>query len=540
MKRSKKQLITIAIIFFGFFSLAKNSLADDTLLQSNSMTYLGAFTVRDVEYTGCPGYGGSGGCPQQTPYSGTVVGFNPNGNGGAGSILINGFNNSGGYIGEISIPTTLYNGDPSDWSTSTGINKSTYVASFLQGSSDPYFWDISEGHFAHVGSGGSDQSSNCSNGWGVGGLYVSGTDLYATSYCYYMATSANVLPLYKHTLNQLSTTGSYTGNYGANLSNYISLNAAGDFMSGALGGIPAGYQSQLGGTMLAGANSFGMSIIGRTSTGPSIVAFNPANFTANTLSGSVNGNVLASYPNDHMTLGIWGEVVNQYTSAADHYGALIFPPSSRSILVAGVHGSGDQHAACQATVAEGSICHYGVTTDDCSEVCGFAGAPACSTNTCGGSSRDGYPCCYDPAHKGGGHLNTSWPYENYTWAYDVGDSSGNNTTGNNVASMPSTATGHIGATSRNNLTAVKLGYVNPWDLYPYAVWNLPKHFEGAVGSGYASGTYDPVSGKAYFIAYHAQLAGPYSPLPVIEVYQVNSGSGADSTPPSAPSGLSVL
>jgi hypothetical protein len=92
--------------------------------------------------------------------------------------------------------------------------------------------------------------------------------------------------------------------------------------------------------------------------------------------------------------------------------------------------------------------------------------------------------------------------------------------------MPSTASGYTGNTSRNNLTAVKLGYVNPWDLYPYATWQLNDPFNAAaneVQSGFLTGgTYDPVSGKLYVSLYMGQ---PSTSLPIVEVYQITPSAG---------------
>jgi len=160
-----------------------------------------------------------------------------------------------------------------------------------------------------------------------------------------------------------------------------------------------------------------------------------------------------------------------------------------------------------------------------------SGIPTCGSanSTCGGYSMGGWDCCYNPVGQvvaAGGHGNSAWPLVSYVWAYDVGDSSGNNTPGNSVASMPSTASGYSGATTRNNLTAVKLGYLNPWDLLPYGTWQLNDPFNALANqaqSGYlTSGTYDPASGKLYVSLYNGQQS---SSLPIIEVYQITPPTG---------------
>src|SRR5208283_2210193 len=98
---------------------------------------------------------------------------------------------------------------------------SSSTASFVSpNNSSPYLWDISQGHYMDVGSGGANESGNCQNGWGIGGLYVnsSGT-IYGTSFCFYdnleEASGAegagfSVLPLFTHTDTTASPLSSST------------------------------------------------------------------------------------------------------------------------------------------------------------------------------------------------------------------------------------------------------------------------------------------------------------------------------------------
>lgn len=525
----KKFLLLFLIICSSFF--VKDALAD-SLITSSNMTYLGAFTVTDIS-------NGS----QSTEYGGTAIAFNPNGNGGAGSLLMNGFNNSGPYVAEISIPSSLYTG-----TDTSALDSSPYIASFVSpNSASPYFWDISEGHYTNVGSGGADMSADCSNGWGTGGLFISGTTIYANSYCRYpQPATMSIFPTFTHTEDPLSKTGSYAGNYALNIYTTAfpsSVGNTGDLTAGALASVPPAYQSQLGGTMLVGNNPWGASIIQRSSMGPSITVFNPSNFSAaNTFPASSNAMMLAGYPfsGSHMTLGAYasGMAGTQYISIADQYAAIAFPPNSRSVLVIGQHGIGNYGVACSGMATSGISC-YGTGTSDCSEVCmsasegggNYPGVPLCPTTgtfSCGGTTQNpGSNCCYDPSTVGNTHGNTAWPYQAWVWAYDVGDSSGNNTSGNSVSSMNATYPG------KNNLTAVKLGLINPWDLYPYATWSLPVHFPfpgtsycGDTGqnNSYAGGTYDPVSGKLYLSIYDGDR--PNAPLPAFEVYQISTGSSS--------------
>ena len=504
------RILLSVLILLCVFGLANNSKAADSLLQSNSMTYLGAF--------GIPEYGDA--APACSIYSGASIGFNPNGNSGAGSIFIAGQDMSGTYITEITIPTNLYTGTNPD---------SLPLASFI--TPVPHYYDISEGHYTHYGQNGTAVTDP--EGFGVGGIMVIGSSILATTYGYY-TDGTSYVPMFFHKSLDPSDTGIdpktskpfFDGMHGPNPS-VIGNGGHGDFMSGALGKIPAAYQSQLGGTYMVGAMPYNMSLVSRTSYGPSIIAFDPTNLgSANTVSGTTNAYTLATYPDDHQPWP-WSEFMasSPYYSINDHYGALIMPPGSRTILVVGEHGYGEQYLNCPGLESLSGSC-YGMPTSNCAQH----------------RQSDGeHPYCYDPAIAAtgdGNWANTAWPYGNYVWAYDVGNADGSNTTGNNTTGFNATYP------AKNNLTAVKLGQISPWDVKPYAMWGLPDpanpltyHFAGEGGTMYASGFYDEVHSRAYFAVYNGNTTNR---TPVIEVYQITVGSGGgDTTPPSAPSGLTV-
>lgn len=517
--------IIFILIFFALFGLAKSSWAADSLITSNPFTlqtYLGAFTVP-----------GSAGYMTMTPV------FNPNGNGGAGSLFVNSLFNSGHEVAEISIPS-LYTG-----TNISTLNQSQYTASFLQN-----FSDITEGHdggTANVGVGG----ASCSTGifYRICGMYLNGTSLMATLDDMYDAASppCQQLTLFSHSTN-LSATGSFSGYYGVTSTGFTNNGGTpGGFTGGAMAPVPAAYQSQLGGTVLVSGNFLDRSIIGASSVGPTLTAFNPSNLSLN---NDVSGNFLVGYPADHQTLGQWNTFpsgnnpggYNNYYSSVDHYTGVIFPTNSRSVMVVGMHGNGNPGLDCNSSngysgPAGPGIGGYGFGTNVCSQICYSDGihTPQCSgsPHTCGNTTTND-ACLYDPSSattqsSAGPH---AWPYTPYVWAYDVGDSSGNNTSGNAVSSMNATHP------EKNNLTAVKLGQVNPWDLYPYAMWVLPSTWGGGGGSSgqYYGAAYDPVAGKAYFPIYEGNSDANQ---PIFEVWQVAAGSSGDTTPPAAPSGLSV-
>ena len=291
-----------------------------------------------------------------------------------------------------------------------------------------------------------------------------------------------------------------------------------------MGVVPSQYQSQLGGKMVVGALPAEMSIIGRTSNGPGAVVFNLEDAIENSVSQTNNGIWLLGYPSSHQTLGQWNVVSNQFTSVADSMASIFIPSGGDSLIVVGTHGHASPGIDCPGLPTENATC-YGYATNQCGEVCGGGGVPTCS-NGYGGCST-GYhkcgsdciamneSCCYDPAHLNTGHSNLAWPYTSYVWMYDIGDSSGNNNSGN---SIPSASSSHP---EKNNLTAVKLGQINPWDLYPYAVFNLPDTKFNGNNRGTTGGTYDSANSILYLVYTSGQ---PYpQALPIIEAYHITIG-----------------
>lgn len=562
MPKTKTVISIFTLVFLLLFS-AGNCLAADTLLESGDMNYLGAFTIPDV------GTGGAASAYSQ----GTTV-FNPSGNGGAGSLFITGFNTIGYYVGEISIPGSLYTGtDYANYSSSGGINDSSHVATFLQGLNPTYYWDITEGHSTELGIG---QNCPSSSSLGIDGMWLNGNTLVSTMSNNYDNSECAVLTLFTHTTSPLSATGSFQGMYGLNPGTDMGGAFQGGLMAGALGAIPAAYQSQLGGKVLVSGNGPARSIIGNSSIGPTLTSFDPANLgTPGTVSSSSNAHFLVGYPQNHQTLGEWSSLIdNIWVGKTDHYAGVVFPVNSRTVLIFGTHGEGAPGTTCPGSLCPGQgsepgctgtptsgVSAYGYGTTDCSQLCyrdgvNLPACPASGSYTCGDVTvTDNGPCLYDPTAPGqNGHAPRSWPYVHYAWAYDVGNPDGTNSSGNAPsaswclasgqpwAGCTGKGTGNISSTLKNNLTAVKLGLVNPWDIVPYATWILPQRFHGTTPDNFhgsfTGASYDPASGKIYLTVYQGQPYGtPVGTVPVIEVYQVNYGS--DTTPPAAPGGLSV-
>jgi hypothetical protein len=89
--------------------------------------------------------------------------------------------------------------------------------------------------------------------------------------------------------------------------------------------------------------------------------------------------------------------------------------------------------------------------------------------------------CNDPVESSKG--THAYPYVHQVWAYDVLD-----------------------------LLAVKNGSQQPWELQPYAVWQLSE-MDASGSATIAGAAYDPASGRVY-------ITERYGENPVVHVYQI--------------------
>jgi hypothetical protein len=182
------------------------------------------------------------------------------------------------------------------------------------------------------------------------------------------------------------------------------------FVGGYMGLVPPEWRSIFGSAL---TGQCCVPIIGRTSFGPSVSVFDPAQVG---VVEPIPSKMLIGYPIEHRTLGMWdANPPSPYYGGTDQLGSVGFPSGTRSILFTGRHG--DQFC-------------YGPGTPDKSLVG--------TINT----AVSAYPYCYDPYDAGQG--NHGPPYRPTMWAYDA-----------------------------NDLIAVKAGTKKPWDVQPYAKWQLP-------------------------------------------------------------------
>ncbi len=153
------------------------------------------------------------------------------------------------------------------------------------------------------------------------------------------------------------------------------------FVDGWMPPIPSEWQSFFGATALTGQCC--LSIITRTSHGPSVSTFDPTAVGA----PIVPATRVLGYPFDHPTLGQWGETNNLFNGSTVMGGA-VFIPTTRSVLFFGRHGP--------------TFC-YGI---------GVPGTPISNPGP-------GLEECTDPTD--GSKGTHGYPYVYQVWAYDALD-----------------------------------------------------------------------------------------------------------------------
>ncbi len=241
---------------------------------------------------------------------------------------------------ELNIPSTLGQGGLSAWPVATVRTP---------------FVDALEGHLLDSAAGQGDKTSM------IGGQLVYNGQLYLTPYVYYGDTNAK-----SHWRRSPSLTT------GGTLQGPFAVGPLGpDFYTGYLGLIPSTWQAALGGPVLNGQCC--LSIISRTSYGPSVSALDPAQLG----SATVTASTLVAYPSTHKTLGDWGTSgTNAYFNGTSQIKGVVFPVGTSSVLFFGRHGIGP-------------YC-YGEPT-----------------------------ACNDPEDNSKG--DHAYPYAYYVWAYDAHD-----------------------------------------------------------------------------------------------------------------------
>lgn len=216
-------------------------------------------------------------------------------------------------------------------------------------------------------------AQNSSETVNIGGLLPYRGNLIVSAYVFY---DANGLQTLSHFVagRDFSALPPAQGPYAVS-SPGLGFRTEAGLVSGYMAPIPSEWQADLGAPYMTGQCC--LSIISRTSEGPSVTAFDPSRLGVDQ---KVSGTTLLGYPLAHETLGV---------GRTTQMGGMAFPTSTRTVLFIGRTG----------------------TTPDCYGV-GTSDNPP-------GVDEYGNARCYDPtAYAKGYH---GYPYASMVWAYDVLD-----------------------------------------------------------------------------------------------------------------------
>jgi hypothetical protein len=321
-------------------------------LNFEDLVYQGAFRVPQS---------GSG---EGFSYGGDTLAYNP-----VSDTLFVGSMNS--RVAEVSIPSPV----------KSNRVEELPVASFVQPLSDP-----TEGRLRDIADAGVT----------LDGLLVHDGRLFGTGLIYYDATNKQRLSHFGRPLDLARAEGTRIHQVGE-------TGKAG-FVAGYMATVPPEWREALGAPAVTGQCC--ISIISRTSYGPGLFAWNPADLGRR---DPLPVTPLLYYPAQHPNLGRWEETNDFFGGATDVAGVALIDRTT-TVLFAGRNGMGP-------------FC-YGVGTADEKK----ANEP-----------RPVEKHCFDPTSADKGPH--AFPYRLQFWAYDV-----------------------------NDLAAVRAGERQPWDVRPYGVW----------------------------------------------------------------------
>ena len=275
----------------------------------------------------------------------------------------------------------------------------------------------------------------------VGGMLTDGTRAYVSAYDYYDGTGSQTL---SHFIVNATSPGIVSARGPFTVTTDPAVGTG--FVDGYMERVPGKWQDALGGPAMAG--NCCLNVISRTSWGPALFAIDPSKigFDPNIAKPLLYYPCFHDFdPTECHPLAVWNETVPQNSvkvfNGTTAITGVVFPTGWRSVLFFGRQGIG---AFC-----------YGQGTSDRSK----AFQPI----------DPNYPdivYCYDwifPDQKG----SHAPPYFNYVWAYDARD-----------------------------LQAVALGTKQPWEVLPYATWQLDfPFFDDSAQLGGAA--YDPKTNRIF-------------------------------------------
>ncbi len=290
---------------------------DEDLIYPADLEWLGAFRLPADMYSG---------------YSETYVGFNANGNGGAGSLFVPGLA-TGPTFGECTIPAPVAS------TSKAALNRATMIQQMI----DPY-----EGTIGDI----SPPSQRSGQVVGYGDEAV------MTAWQYYGDGQSKT-----HWIRprNLATTGSLVGPVESEITAAAAFYPSKEWphrsAAGAMCKIPAALQAALGGKMLTG--HAGVPFNGNESKGPFACVFDPDDIGVETplpLSG------VLGYPDDvdlAYQYGLNTRARNIFWGEPSIATALILPEGRDTLLVIGTHGVGEYWYGEPATDAWANDLNWG-------------------------------------------------------------------------------------------------------------------------------------------------------------------------------------
>ena len=248
------------------------------LIQRENLVYTGAFRLprgADTQHS--------------FEYGGTALAFNP-----AHATLLLVGHDWHQRVAEIDIPEARQGASLAELSTATLRQP---------------FTDVLAGRLGAVGPGAK-----------IGGLLPFGDQLLVSAYVYYDATRSQAASHYLSSLDfarVADVKGPYT----------IGSSQAG-FVAGYMTMIPPEWQAPFGGIALTGQCC--LSIISRTSLGPSLTVFSPSDVGTKT---KVAGRMVLGYPIEHPALGDCYGKGGTLFNCAVIMGGVVFPPGTGSLFL---------------------------------------------------------------------------------------------------------------------------------------------------------------------------------------------------------------
>jgi len=197
-----------------------------------------------------------------------------------------------------------------------------------------------------------------------------------------------------------------------------------------------------------------IAIVGRTSSGPASFTIDPTQLG---VVDPLPAAPLGYYPLTH-PLSSWGSTSTLFNGTV-HMGGIVMPTGTRSVLYFG-------------RIGVGAFCYGAGTTIQSLD----------GTLTADGVTH----YCYDPVDSGKG--THGYPYIYQVWAYDALD-----------------------------MARVRSGQLQPWDVKPYATWQLDLPY-GTFGSAvYLGAAYDAVTGRLFL---SQTQSGADGTRPIVHVFKV--------------------